>query len=168
VPAVVMVVLIRVSDGIWPGDPEVGWQGGLDGALRSAGTVVGDQMAPMLHARPLRWFAIADMTLLLTAVVAVAWRRVIARLPESDPRRRFTIAAALVLVSLVGMQILRHLLVEDAHGPGVEAVLPLVVVGVMVVALSIAVLWPRWPRWGKVLALVLILGWGQAALRGLL
>lgn len=166
-PAVVMMALIRLSDGIWPGDPEIGWQGGLDRALRSAGTVIGNQMAPMLHARPLRWFAIADIALVLIAVVAVAWRRVISRLPETDSSRRFMVAAAVMIASLIGAQLLHHLLVAEVSGPGIDAVLPLVVIAVMVTTLSAAVLWPKWPRWGKVLALLLLVGWAQAAIRGL-
>ncbi len=166
-PALVMMVLIRISDGIWPGDPEIGWQGGLDRSLRSAGMVIGDQMAPMLHARPLRWFAIADMALVLIAVVAVAWRRVISRFADSDPRRRFMVASGLMIASLIGAQLLRQLLVADAADPGVDAVLPLVVIAVMVATVSVTVLWPKWPRWGKALALLLLIGWGQAAIRGL-
>lgn len=167
-PVAVMLVMIRLLDGVWPGDPVFGWQGGLDRGLRSAGRVIGDQMAPTLHARPLRWVAIADIALVLIAVMAVAWRKAISPLPAADPLRRFSVASGLMVASLIAAQIVRHLLVEGVPDPGTEAVLPLVVIAVMYAAVSIAALWRRWPRWGRALALVLVIGWLQAAIRGLL
>ncbi len=73
-----------------------------------------------------------------------------------------------MIASLIGAQLLRHLLVADVAGPGIESVLSLVVIAVMVSTVSVAALWRQWPRWGKVLALLLLVGWGQAALRALL
>lgn len=150
----------------WPEGASIAWRGGLDRAFQSAGTIIGNQLTPGIHGQTLRWLAIADISLILLAVVVVAWRRVArAHLPTSSLRRLYPAAGLLALCYAMGL-VAHALLVRGAAENDLASVLPLVAVGSLVAVASVGVLWRRWHRAGKVLALILILGWMQAALRG--
>ena len=70
----------------------------------------------------------------------------------------------MVAALAVGLS-LRWLLVPASPAPGDAGVMPMVVVLAMAGAAATGVLWRRWPRWGKVVAVILVLGWLQAAVR---
>jgi hypothetical protein len=165
VPLIVVIALSRVVGDEWPDQSTIHWRGGLDRGLQAAGAVVGDQLAPLLHNPAVRFFALADLTLLIVAVVAFAWRRVISKLPEDALiRRLFAAAGVLSLAYAVGLAMLT-LVIAETRAPDLVAMLPLVVVSVVIIVTSMGALWPRWNRLGKVAAVLLILGWLQAALR---
>lgn len=160
-PLAVAIALARWVGGSWPDVGVLGWRGRLDEGLQAAGTVIGDQLAPALGGGALRWFAIADVTLILLALVVMAWRR---SAPGSMPRR-FLLAATLLVAALVAGHSLRWLWLPDSPPPGIVGVFPVVVFLAMSSVAAAATLWPRWPRWGRALAVVLAVGWLQAALR---
>ncbi len=165
-PLLAAVLLAHfVGDG-WPDDTGLGWRGHLDDGLRAAGTIIGDQLAPTLDTPAIRWFAIADITLLLGALIVVAWRRIRRLSAFEAVSARFHPVLAIVGVSLVLGLALRWLLVPASPAPDLAAVFPLVVLVALASVGSAAQLWHNWPRWGKVVALVLFVGWLQAALRG--
>jgi hypothetical protein len=60
----------------------------------------------------------------------------------------------------------RHLLVRDTPAPDAIAILPLAVLGLLGTVVSVSSYWRTWPRWGKVITIVIIFGWVQAAVRG--
>jgi hypothetical protein len=153
-----------VGDG-WPNDWEFGWRGRLDDGLRAAGSIIGHQLAPTIETPALRFFAIADITLLLGALMVVAWRR-IRRLTAFDalPARFHPVLGFTAVALCVGLA-LRWLLVPASPEPDLAAVFPLVVLVALASVGSAAQLWRNWPRWGKLLALVLFVGWLQAAVR---
>jgi hypothetical protein len=165
-PLLLAVLLgLRVGTA-WPHDELVlGWRGHLDDGLRAAGTVIGDQLAPTLTNPAVRWFAIADLTLVLVAVIVMAWRRV-RRLGAFDAiTARFHPAVAVTAAGLAVGLALRWLLLPGSAPIDLDAVFPLAVLGLVASAGSVGQLWPRWPRWGKLLCCLVLLGWLQAALR---
>lgn len=166
VPLVVALLVARVTGDAWADGQTIGWYGGLDRTLRATGTIVGDQLAPGLTTPAVRWFAIADLSLMLLALVVVAWRRVAAPLPDGAPLRRWYGAAAMLGAGLVLGLGFRRLVLTGTPDPDLAAVFPLAVLGALVSVVSFGAIWPRWPRWGKAIALVLALGWLQAAIRG--
>lgn len=164
-PLVVALATARWTGDAWPDDGVLAWRGRLDEGLRAAGTIVGDQLAPTLGSGALRWFAIADVSLILLAVLIVAWRR---SLPIDRPGsllRRHLLATAVVVASIAAGLTLRWLLMPKTPSPALSGVFPVTVLLALASVAAIASLWPRWPRWGRVLALVLIVGWLQAAVR---
>jgi hypothetical protein len=127
--------------------------------------VIGDQLAPTLANPALRWFAIADLSLLLVAVTVVAWRKV-RRLKAFDAiAARFHPAVAVTAAGFALGLALRWLLVPASPRPDLVAMLPLVALALIATAGSVGMLWKQWPRWGKLLCLLLLLGWLQAAVR---
>lgn len=164
VPLPLVVLLSRWIGGAWEGTT-FRWHGGLDHALRSIGAVVGDQLVPTIGHPAVRFFAIADLSVLLIAVVVVAWRRRAGEAGENSVGRRLYPAAGLLALGAIGGVLLRDLLVPVAPEPGLPQVMPLIALTVIVTTVSFATLWRGWPRWGKLLALVILLGWAQAALR---
>lgn len=144
----------------------LGWQGGLDRGLRAAGTVIGDQLAPGIESPPVRFFAIADLSLILIAVILMAWWRIARPMPTGTLLRDWYAAVGTLAAGLGLGLVVRRLLLLDTPDPGLASVFPLAVLGVLVGVTSVTVWWPRWPRWGKALATVLLLGWLQAAIRG--
>lgn len=165
VPLLVLVVLSRWTGDGWAASGALVWRGGLDRAFHAAGTIVGDQLTPGIHSPTLRWFAIADISLVLLAVVVVAWHRVVRAWPDGTLLRRLYPAAGILALAYAAGLVGRTLLLTSAAEPDLSAVFPLVVVGALVITVSIGVLWSRWPRVGKLVALVLMLGWVQAAIR---
>lgn len=165
-PVVIAVLLGRWWGHAWPThELELGWRGHLDDGLRAAGGVIGDQLAPTLDNPALRWFAIADLTLLMVAVIVVAWRR-IRRLKAFDAiTARFHPAIAVTAAGLAVGLALRWLLVPASPAIDLDAVFPLVVLALVATMGSVGQLWVRWPRWGKVVCGLVVLGWLQAALR---
>lgn len=145
---------------------DFGWQGGLDRGLRAAGTVIGDQLAPGIESPPVRFFAIADLSLILIAVIFTAWWRIARPMPTDALLRQWYTAVATLSAGLGLGLVARRLLLLDTPEPGLAAVFPLAVLGVLVGLTSVIVWWPRWPRWGKGLATILLVGWLQAAIRG--
>jgi hypothetical protein len=150
--------------GVWR-HPVMEWHGGLDRVLRSAGAVVGDQLVPTIGNPALRFFAIADLSVLLVAVIVVAWRRRLVEPAETSVGRRLYPAAGLLAAGSMGGVLLRDLLQSAAPEPGLPQVMPLVVLTVVVGTVSLSTLWRTWPRWGKGIALLIVLGWVQAAFR---
>ena len=75
-PLLAALALAHVVGDAWPDNATLAWRGHLDEGLRAAGRVVGDQLAPTLTNPALRFFAIADITLILGALAIVAWRRI--------------------------------------------------------------------------------------------
>ncbi|MES2124217.1 MAG: hypothetical protein V4503_05960 [Gemmatimonadota bacterium] len=165
-PLVLLLLLSHWTGNGWPTGASLGWRGGLDRAFQSAGTIIGDQLTPGIRDQTLRWLAIADISLLLLAVVVVAWRRVARAQAPTAPLRRLFPAAGLVALCYAAGLVGHALLVRGAAEKDLASVFPLVVVGGLVAVASVGVLWSRWHRAGKVLALILILGWMQAAIRG--
>lgn len=165
VPLLVIVLAARWTGDAWSASGPVEWAGGLDRGLRAAGRVLGDQLAPMIDNAALRWFAIADLALILAAVVAMAWRKVRIDWPPSAPLRRLFPAAAVIWMGMgVGM-LARRLFLPGTPDPGLAAMFPLVAISTVVAAVSVAVLWRQWNRWAKLATVILALGWLQAAVR---
>lgn len=165
-PVAVAVAAGQAVGNAWPPDGGLGWHGGLDRGLRAAGTIVGDQLAPGISSPAVRFFAIADLSLLLIALLVMGWWRLARTRPVEAPLRRWYAATAILAASLALGLASRRLLVRGTPDPALEAVMPLVVLGTLATVVSLAAFWPRWPRWAKALALVLLLGWLQAAVRG--
>jgi hypothetical protein len=165
-PLLLSILLARWVGHAWSSaELTLGWRGHLDDGLHAAGVVIGDQLAPTLTTPALRWFAIADLTLLMVAVNLVAWRR-LRRLGASDAvTARFHPAVAVTAAGLAVGLALRWLFVPGSSSLDLGAVFPLVVLALIATVGSIGQLWSRWPRWGKVLCLVVLVGWVQAALR---
>ncbi|MEP6590695.1 MAG: hypothetical protein ABJC19_05890 [Gemmatimonadota bacterium] len=165
-PLLLLGLLSRWTGDGWPDGVSVGWRGGVDRAFQAAGTIVGDQLTPGIHAVTLRWLAIADISLILLAIVVVAWRRVARRRETTTVLRRLYPAAGIVALCYAAGLVTHVLLFKGAAENDLSSVFPLVAVGTVVVVASVGVLWERWHVAGKVLATVLILGWMQAAIRG--
>lgn len=165
-PLLVALLLGRWLGSAWSAEGlALGWRGHLDDGLRAAGIVIGDQLAPTLTNPALRWFAIADLTLVLVAVIVVAWRRVRRLVAFDAIIARFHPAVAVTAAGLALGLALRWLLLPGSPPIDLGAVFPLVVLVLVAAVGSVGQLWPRWPRWGKVLCIVVLLGWLQAALR---
>lgn len=166
VPLAVAIALTPLLGSGWNGQVVPGWRGSLDHGLQAAGSVIGDQLAPSLHSPAVRWFAIADLTLIGIAVVAVAWRRSHSSPASTSLSERF-LPAALTLMAgyAIGLGVI-WLFVPATSLPRLESVFPLIAVGAVALVGAVAMLWRGWPRWGKVAAIVVLLGWVQAALRG--
>ena len=164
-PVLVGLIVMRWSGSdAWSGPVHISWRGGLDHALRAAGRVIGDQLAPGLPDGALRWFVIADGALIVLAVVAVAWRRTAAPMPPNAlPRRFYEASAVLVAAYVVGLAA-RTMLIVGAPDPDAAAVLPIAVVGTLVVVVSCVRLWPHWSRLARVMSLVLGTFWLGAAI----
>lgn len=166
VPLLLLAALSHWTGNGWPVPGSIVWRGGLDRGFRAAGSIIGDQLTPGIHSATLRWFAIADISLILLAVVVVAWRREARTRPDGALLRRLYPAAG-VLTFFYALGLAAHtLLLTGAAVPDLAAVFPLVVVGMLVGVVSVGVLWHWWHLAGKLLAMLLILGWAQAALRG--
>jgi hypothetical protein len=165
VPLAMVIALSRFVGDEWPAHTTIVWRGGLDRGLQAAGTLIGDQVAPLIHNPAMRFFALADLALLVLALVILAWLRVVRVKPEDAlVRQLFAAAGVLSLAYAVGLAV-RTLIIAETPPPDLVAVLPLVVVSVMIIVTSLAAFWPRWNRWGKAAAVVLLAGWMQAALR---
>jgi hypothetical protein len=163
VPLVVALAAARWTGDAWPDHGVLGWRGHLDEGLRAAGTVVGDQVAPTLGTGALRWFVIADMSLLVLAALVAAWRT--AATVGATMARRFMLASGITVAGLaVGMS-LRWLLMPDTFAPALAAVFPVVALLTLATVAAVASLWPRWPTWGRALVILLAIGWLQAAVR---
>lgn len=143
----------------------IGWRGGVDDVLGAIGGVLSAQQVPGIDAGALRWFVVADTTLVLLALVALGWRRAIATSSPERPRRFYP--ATMILAGSLTIGLLGHsLLVVGAPLPGVEAALSLAVLATLAVAVSVSLLWPRWRWWGKGVAVLLLAGWMLAAASG--
>jgi len=165
VPTVVLVVLVHFAGGAWPRQFSIAWQGGLDRGLRAAGTIIGNQMAPTVNSPALRFLIVADLALVVVAIIVVGWRRVGRAAAESSVARSIYPVAGITTAALAVGLAARTLLVRGAGDPDGAAVLPLVALTALILVVSIAGLWPRWPRWAKVLTVVVFIGWLQAAVR---
>jgi hypothetical protein len=165
-PLALLMAISRWTGDGWSAYSTIAWHGGLDRAFRAAGTIVGDQLAPGIHFAPLRWFAVADISLLLFAVVTMAWLRVARARPEGTLLRRLYPAAGIVMLAYAAGLVGSTLLLPGAGEPDLPAVFPVVVIGLLVVVASVGVLWSRWHRVGRIIAVLLMLGWVQAAIRG--
>jgi hypothetical protein len=165
VPLGLVIALSRLIGDEWPAHTTIVWRGGLDRGLQAAGTIIGDQVAPLIHTPALRFFALADLTLLVLALVLLAWLRLVRVKPDDALiRQLFAAAGVLSLAYAVGLAV-RTLIIAETPPPDLVAILPLVVVSVLIIVTSLAAWWPRWHRWGKAAVVVLLLGWLQAALR---
>ena len=165
-PTLVVLLLAHVVGGAWPGHLVFEWRGGLDRGLRAAGTIVGNQMTPTITGATLRFLVIADLALVVVAVLVVGWRRVGRAASDTAPVRAVYPATGLLVGALMIGLAGRTLLVRGAGEPDLDAVLPLVALTTLVLVISVAGLWTRLPRWGKALTAVLLVGWFQAAVRG--
>jgi hypothetical protein len=164
-PVVPVLFLARMLGGAWPHPVVLGWRGGLDRALRASGTIIGNQMAPAITQEALRFLVIADLALIIVALIVVGWRRIGRTAQENSVRHSvYPVAGLLAAGLLVGLAG-RTLIVHDMPELDLAAVMPLVVLTLIVLVVSIAGLWDRWPRWGKAVTVVLIGGWLQAAVR---
>jgi hypothetical protein len=164
-PSALAVVIGRAKGSIWPTPLELGWRGGLDQVLAAIGRELSAQLVPAIENGALRWFMVADTTLVLLALVVLGWQQSAAAASPARPRRFFP-AAAILTGSLVVGLVTRSMLVRGAPLPDVETVLPLAVLLTLVVAVSASLLWPRWRWWGKGIAVLLLLGWMGAAAAG--
>jgi hypothetical protein len=164
-PTAIILLLAHLFGGAWPHGVVYQWRGGLDRGLRAAGTIIGNQMAPTVTNPALRFLVIADLALVILAVIVVGWRRIGQPADETSSVRRVYPVAGLLAIALVTGLAGRTLLVQGSSEPDLPAVMPLVALTVLVLAVSITGFWRFWPRWGKALAVVLVLGWLQAAVR---
>lgn len=164
VPLAVVIGVAQWVGDEWPEGGVVTWRGGLDRGLQATGSIIGDQLTPGIVNPALRFFAIADLTLILFALVMLAWRRVRHLEADAPPRRLFQAAGVLALAYAVGLTV-RTLFIAETPEPDLAAVFPLVLVSTVVIVTSIAIFWPRWNRWGRLAAGVLLAGWLQAAIR---
>lgn len=158
-----MVMQLWGSDA-WSSPAQLAWRGGLDRALRAAGRVIGDQLAPGLPDGALRWFVIADGALIALAVVAVAWRRVAAPMPTDALTRRFFEASAVLVAAYVIGLAARTMLIVGAPEPDAAAVFPVAVIAALVLVVSCVLIWPRWSKLGRIISLLLGAGWVGAAI----
>lgn len=165
VPTVALVVLVHFAGGAWPRQFVIEWQGGLDRGLRAAGTIIGNQMAPTVTSLALRFLVVADLALVIVAVIVIGWRRFGRAAAESSAAHAIYPVAGITTAALALGLAARTLLVRGADVPDESAVMPLVALVTLALVISVAGLWPRWPRWGKVLAVALFVGWLQAAVR---
>jgi hypothetical protein len=163
-PVPLVIGLAAVLGTPWVASGGIAWRGGLDTGLQGAGAVLAAQLAPGISSDAIRWFAIADLTLVVIAVV-VAAARVARRLPRATTAAIVHPAAAVLAAGIAIGLALRWLFVPASPMLDVVAMMPLVVVMVIATAASVGILWPRWPRWGKLLAAIIVLGWLQAAIR---
>lgn len=166
VPTGVVLLLAHLLGGAWPHHVVFEWRGGLDRGLRAAGAIIGDQMAPTIAHPALRFLVIADLALIIVAVIAVGWRQAGRAAAESSVFRSVYPVAGLLATALAIGLAGRTLLVQGAPEPDLAAVMPLVALTAVILVVSVAGLWPRLPRWGKLAAVVLFVGWMQAAVRG--
>jgi hypothetical protein len=164
-PVAVLVLLTGLVGHAWHGAGPVAWAGGLDRGLRAAGHLIGDHLAPTIDSQALRWFAIADLTLIAIAVVVVAWRRVQHSYSPGTPLRRLYPAVAVLWLGMGCGLVIRQLFMPKATEPGLVAIFPLIAISVVVLTVSVAVLWRHWHRWAKFAAILIIMGWLQAAIR---
>lgn len=164
-PLVVALAVGRWTGDAWPDGGALAWRGRLDDGLRAAGTIVGDQLAPTFGPGALRWFTIAHVSLILLAVLVLAWRRG-RPLDRPDTMLRRHLLATVVVVGGIAVGLtLRWLLMPMSPSPALSGVFPVTVLLAMASVAAVASLWPRWRWWGKALAVVLAVGWLQAAVR---
>jgi GNAT superfamily N-acetyltransferase len=157
--ALAVAVAQLTGTGAWAVGGAPGWRGGFDAAAAAAGTVIGDQLAPGIGVGGLRWFIIADATLVVIALLAVAWRREVMPMPSSATPRRMFEAGGLVVATYAAGMTARTMLDTEAQNPGLREVFPLAVVALVLFALAVALRWPRWSRAGKLAILMLGVGW---------
>jgi hypothetical protein len=144
---------------------QLAWRGGLDRGLRAAGMIISNQMSPTITSAALRFLVVADLALVIAAVIAVGWWRVARAGSETSALRAVYPVAGLLAAALVIGLAARTLLVVGAPEPDLAAIMPLVALTAVILVISVAVLWPKLPRWGRALAALLIIGWLQAAVR---
>lgn len=166
VPTAAMLLLAHLVGGAWPHHVVVAWHGGLDRGLRAAGGIIGDQMAPTIAHAALRFLVVADLALVIVAVVAVGWWRAGRAAPEASVLRAIYVVTGLLVAGLVTGLAARFLLVAGTPDPDLTAVMPIVALVAVVLVVSTAALWPRMPRWGKAVTAIVYLAWLQAAVRG--
>ncbi len=162
--AVAFAVLPWVGTDAWPPGVSLGWRGHVDGALGAIGRVLGDHLAPGVRVGGLRWLIVADMTLIVLALLAVTWRRVVRPMPTVRTARQLFEALGITTACHAAGMIARSLLVRGAPNPALAEVFPLVVILTVMVVLGMSLSWPGWSRAGKLLSLALALGWAGASL----
>lgn len=162
--AVAIAVVPWVGTEAWPPDVSLGWRGHIDGALGGIGRVLGDHLAPGVSAGGLRWLIVADMTLIVAALLVVVWQRAIRPMPPTRTARRLFEALGVTAACLAAGMIAGSLLVRGAPDPAVADVFPLVVILSVMVVLGMSLSWAGWSRAGKLLSLALALGWAGASL----
>ncbi len=163
-PLLLAAVLALKVGSTWPATLVFGWHGNLDEGLHAAGVVFGDQLAPNLSVA-VRWFAVADLTLLLIALGVVTWRRIEASPRADTVSRRLLPALLITALGLIVGLVVTWLALPLTPLPTLEELFPLLGILVVATVASVATLWPRWPRWGKAAVLIVVMGWAQAALR---
>ncbi len=162
--AAALALLPWVGTEAWPPGVLLGWRGHVDGALGAIGLVLGDHLAPGVTAGGLRWLIVADMTLIVLALLAVTWRRMIQPMPPALTARQLFEALGITAGCYAAGLIAKSLLVKAAPDPQVAEVFPLVVILAVLVVLGASMSWPRWSRAAKLLSLALALGWASASL----
>lgn len=165
-PTMIVLLLASLLGGAWPHHVVFEWRGGLDRGLRAAGEIVGNQLTPGINSLTLRFLIIADLALIIVAVIVVGWRRAGRAASESSVLRSVYPAAGLLALALAIGLAGRTLLVQGAPEPDLGAVMPLVALTSIILVVSLAALWSRMPSWGKVVTGVILVGWLQAAVRG--
>jgi hypothetical protein len=165
-PVVLVAGLMHYVGGAWSSPVQLQWHGGLDRGLHAAGAILGNQMAPTISSPALRFLVVADLALIILAVIVVAWWKIGRRGGETSVLRLVYPVAGLLTAALALGLAARTLLVDGAPEPELAAIMPLVVLTTLVLVISVAALWPRLPRWGRGVAALLIVGWLQAAVRG--
>lgn len=163
-PVLLAIAGTQAMGSAWAGPLSFGWHGDLDIALHAAGTILGDQLAPTLSPA-FRWFAVADLTLLLIALGVMSWRHSRSSPHADQLPQRFFPALLITSLGLIGGLVLTWVVLPRTPLPELDDLFPLLAILVIATVASIAILWPRWPRWTKVVVLVIALGWWQAALR---
>ncbi len=161
---VAIAVLPWVGTEAWPSGVSLGWRGHIDGALGAIGRVLGDHLAPGVSAGGLRWLIVADMTLIVLALLGITWRRTIRPMPTTRTARQLFEALGITAACHAAGMMAKSLLVRGAPDPVVAEVFPLVVILTVMVVLGLSLSWSGWSRAGKLLSLALALGWASASL----
>jgi hypothetical protein len=164
-PTLVVLLFTRWWGNAWPHAITWSWHGGVDRGLRAAGQILGAQLAPAVINPALRFLVIADLSLVIVAVIATGWWRVGRPSDGGSVLHRLYAVGGLVVGALAIGLAGRTLAIAGMPDLDLAGMMPLVVPTLLVLVVSIAGLWNQWPRWGKLLAVVLIAGWWQAAVR---
>ncbi len=165
-PLLVAVVLLRLNATRWLGGSALGWRGQLHRVGAAAAKLLSTQLAPAIAAVTLREVVAAATVVLGVVVVGRAWIRVARPLPDVSLLRRLYPACTVLAATYLGGVVVRTLLVRGAPEPDLLSLLPLAAVGMLAVICSIALLWRFWPLWQRTAAVLILLWWGQAAVRG--
>ncbi len=165
VPLIAAIIASHWLGGAWSPPLHLGWHGSLDTGIRAAGRVLGDQLAPGITQPALRWIAIADLTVVLIGIIAVAWRRSQSAAAAPTAARRLLPALLVTGAGVAVGQMAGWLLIPAWPVPALTEAFVLALLAAVAAVAATALLWSRWPWPARLLTGVIALGWLQAAIR---